>query len=447
MPAKRYTDKQKLAYYKRKAALRGRGAYYAPRRRMLKGRGGYYDSKFVKTMRGYVPKGTFASGGAMAGKAIAGPLGGFLGSLAGKGLATLAGFGAYKVKSNSLMIDEGQSPAVMHSNSASCRIRHREYITDIISSGTANTFKLQNFFINPGLGTVFPWLSALAQQYQEWVPKGIVFEFKTLSADAIASSTNNTLGGIIMSTNYNSAATNFVNKQQMDNTEYTTSCKPSESIYHAIECAPHQNVMPDMYVRTGAVPSGQDQKTYDLGNFQIASFGVQGTSVVLGELWVSYDVELRKPILTAASGADVLTDHYVLGTVTNAHPLGTASVLRAGSSIGGTIDVGGNTYSFDPLLQEGTFLVSYCVNGANAVINPPVNTYTNCQALSVWVNDTQAYQYSPSAGTSSPIFQWQAVVKLTGLGATINWGGAGTLPATITSGDLVVTQWDFNIST
>lgn len=413
--------------------------------RPLKGRGGYYDSRVVKTLKKYVPRNTFKSLGALAGSTIGGIPGGVLGGLAGSAIGNIAGFGSYSIRMNSL-INEGESPARMHSSNANTIVRHREYITDIVSSSTANTFLLQNYAINPGLIQTFPWFSALAQQYQEWEPLGIVFEFKTLSADAIASSTNNTLGGIIMATNYNAAAPNFSNKQAMDNTEYTTSCKPSESFYHAIECAPHQNVLSDLYVRSAAVPSGQDAKTYDLGNFQIASFGIQGTSVVLGELWVSYEIALRKPILTAAAGLDVLTDHYKLGGVADISNFGTSSTLATNSTLGGTISTSGTTYFFPPYIQEGMYLVYYVVQGTANTCVAPTWTLTNCSAITLFLNDSSS-QVNVIAGIAGvTLFSVTAIISITGMNAKIVASGS-TLPTAISKGDLIVTQFNAGIIT
>lgn len=433
-----YADAKAKAMVKSKA-ITGKGAYYKPRyARPVRGPGGYYDSGFVKTMRNVVPKGAFSSGGEMVG----GPLGKFAGGM----LSKILGFGAYSVKQNSL-ISEGQTPARMHTSSANTRVTHREYLADIVSSSVANTFTLQNFSINPGLFATFPWLSAIAQQYQEWVPHGVMFEFKTLSADAIASSTNTTLGGIIMATNYNSAAANFVNKQAMDNTEYTTSCKPSESFYHPVECARTQNVLAELYVRGGAVPSGQDQKTYDLGNFQIASFGIQGTSVVLGELWITYDIELRKPISTSAQGLDVLSDHFLLepATTTKTTPLSSLPKLQPGSSIGGHCST--VTYFFNPLLQEGNYLVVWEALGTAATITAPILSYTNCSGVTIFNDSMVGAIAIPDNGVSSTRLVVMTCVSITGPGAAVVFGVAGTIPTAVTAADLIVTQINSAIQT
>jgi len=443
MPVKKkYTDKQKIAYYKKKA-LQGQGAYRVSRARnqagALRGRGGYYDGKFVKTMNEIVPKGSFRAGGKM----IGGPVGGIFGSLMSK----LLGFGAYKVSSNSLMLGEGQDPPSMHSNDSVLRVRHREYVCDIVSSATPNTFNLQAFPIQPGLVQSFPWLSAIAQQYEEYVPRGIVYEFKTLSATAIASGTNSTMGGIIMATDYNSINGNFVNKQQMDNTEYTCSAPVYESFYHPVECDARQNPLANFYVRSGAVPTGTDQRMYDLGIFQVASFGVQGASVVLGELWISYEFDLRKPISTSALGQDVLTDHFHLNVVSAAAPLGTSSVIAASSSIGGAISSDGTSYSFPSVFQEGTYLILWVVLGNSTTsLTGPTFTYTNCVNLQVWADDSQFNTGTPTGTTSSRSF-YAAIINITGPNASVHVSTNGTIPASITSGDLMITQWDYNIAT
>jgi len=426
------------AQYKASRPFKGKGRYSQPR--VLKGRGGYYDSKFVKYGQKYVPKGTFSN----VGRALAGPLGG----MAGAGFAKLAGFGAYNVKANSIL-SEGQTPAVMHSENNKFVIRHREYIQDIVSSSASNTFVNQSLSIQPGLPSVFPWLSAIASQFEEYKVLGMVFEFKTLYADAIASSaSNSSIGGVIMATDYNSNNSAFVNKQQMDNTQYTTSCKPSESFYHPIECNPRDTPLPMLYIRSGALAANIDQKTYDLGNFQIASFGVASTSVTLGELWCSYEVELSKPISTSALGFDVLSDHVkLIGTINATYPMGQLSVPVSGSSIGGTTSSVG--YQWPAWIQEGTYLVVWSVYGsATGSLVLPTLTPTNATLTSLWQADSSSKAFAPagaSLNSSTVVMSW--VIAITASNASFVLSTATTLPASITSGDLIVTQINANIVT
>lgn len=179
------------------------------------------------------------------------------------------------------MPDGTLGPAQFVGSSNGVRIRHREYIRDIFS---AQSFTLINYFLNPGLSDTFPWLCTIAANFEQYKFHGLIFEFRSTSADAL-NSTNTALGTLIMGTDYNPASANFINKQQMEQNEWTTSSKPSCSFMHPIECAPSQAAVKLWFVRTGDVPSGLDQRLYDLANFQIAAT-VSGDSLRI-VLWLN----------------------------------------------------------------------------------------------------------------------------------------------------------------
>jgi len=111
-----------------------------------------------------------------------------------------------------------------------------------------------------------------------------------------------------MATQYNVYERNFTNSQFMENTQYSCSGKPSISLLHAVECSKFQNVNSVLYMDDDI--AGDDQRFEDLGKFSIATEGMQQTECVIGELWVSYDVELLKPRQQSVS--DVY-DHFVIG--------------------------------------------------------------------------------------------------------------------------------------
>lgn len=402
----------------------------------------YKNSNFVRKANKYVPKGTFAT--------IGGLVGGPLGAYAGSKFASLAGFGAYTVKNNSLMLGEGQSPAYMHQSNSNAIIRHREYIQDIVSSPNVNQFQNQVFPINPGMVGTFPWLSALAQQYEQYRIRGMVFEYKSMYADAIASSAaNSTLGYVIMGTNYNAVYPPFINKQQMDNTDYTTSAKPSVSFYHPIECDPASHPTTNLYVRSGAPPSNADLRMYDFGNFQVATGGIASPSVTLGELWCSYEVELIKPISTTAHGLNVLSDHFqLLGLTAGSDVLGADATPVSGSSIGGKI-TNGNLYSFPPNITDGNYLVVCHWQGtAGPGMVLPTPTLTNCTAMELW-NGGASVTAGAGEGAADLSAMLSFVVNINNpIGAspaTIEFTG-GVLTYTANAvGDLFVTQIDADI--
>lgn len=429
-----YSNKKVKAAPAVKALMRQKAA-------TIRGSGGYYQSNFVKRANKIIPKGAFSKVGGVIGGLYGAP---GLGSAAGSLLSKIAGFGAYRVKSNSL-INEGESPAYMHSSNSSLKVRHREYIADVTSSSVASAFSNVTYALNPGLSNTFPWLSSIAQQYEQYRISGMIFEFKSLSADTVvAASTNTYIGGVVMATNYNAVANAFTSKQQMENAEYTTSCKPSECVYHPIECAPVSVPTNQLYVRTGAIPSNADLRMYDLGLFQIATFGVAATNVILGELWCTYEIEFTKPISNAASGNLNLTDHFKLTGVTNALPLGTNATPVANSSIGGVITTSGTSaYTFPSTISSGTYLINYTAVGSSVAqaITAPSNL-VGCSLLQLWQNDTGTNQNTSGQTGAQAIML--CIIKVTAPNAS--WQLVPlTLPSSVTAADLWVTQIDADI--
>lgn len=423
---------------KSKAPVR-RAPRAEPKGEVIRGKGSYYDSKFVRYGKKYVPKGTFRALGAGLGSIYGMPA---AGSTLGGKLADLVGFGQYQVRKNSI-VSQGTSPASMHNGNSSVLVRHREYITDIVSSSSANTFENQSFSLNPGLASTFPWLAPISAQYQEYVPRGIVFEFKTLTSQAIASSTNTTIGGVIMATEYNAVQPAFIDKQQMDNTEYTTSAPVYQSFYHPVECDMRQNPLKVMYNRSGAVPEGTDPRLYDLGNFQIATFGVQGTSVVLGELWVTYEFELLKPQPGSVLGTEVVSDSFS-GFV--ASGFGESSPFQNSvASEGNTLGVKVNQYgslTFPSGRGGDLFQVSLMWSGATAASGSPMTIadFVLSGVTSVlFYNGATTAIISSSIGTSvtaSVVFQLSDGESPVVLFSP----AAGRLPTGSTTWNLVITQ-------
>lgn len=203
----------------------------------------------------------------------------------------ITGWGDYNVSSNSL-IDQG-APMFKPSDRI-MRIRHREFISDLKCSAIQGKFELTPYKVNPSNPLLFPWLSTIAHNFQQYRFRGLIFTFESNSGNSVGS-TNTSLGTVIMSTNYNIHAPRFTNKQQMETHEFTTSCKPSSNMMHPFECSPKEQVCQHYFIENRAVGQHEDRKFYDVANFEVATVGMQGTSVNLGELWCSYDVELLKP--------------------------------------------------------------------------------------------------------------------------------------------------------
>jgi len=215
------------------------------------------------------------------------------GSAMGKAFSNVTGMGAYAVRANSLT---QTVPDVVNSKlkEGATIVRHKEYICDIV--GATGWTVSKSIALNPALSSSFPWLSQVAGAYEEWEPLGILFEFVTTSGNAVASN-NTSLGEVIISSDYNTYNASPTNKQQQLNQVFSVSTVPSCSAIHAIECDPRQNQNARFYTRTGS--SSAPLTATDLCTTTVAVQGQQIAGATLGELWVTYEVALYKPILLA----------------------------------------------------------------------------------------------------------------------------------------------------
>lgn len=228
-----------------------------------------------------------------------------IGKMAGGALSTVLGLGDYEVKENLFL--EGRLPKMVNiPGQGGTVIRFQEYLSDIYTTANIaapDSFNLQSFIINPANPDCFPWLSQLAGNYEQYFIEGMLFEFRSTSANAL-NSTNTALGSVMMATQYDVSDSLFQSKAEMLNYEFSNSTKPSMSAVHMIECAPSQTVLNGLYTLRGGAPAGTDQRLYNLGRFCIATVGFQAANVNIGELHVTYQVRLLKPKLYSSLGND-----------------------------------------------------------------------------------------------------------------------------------------------
>jgi hypothetical protein len=377
------------------------------------------------------PSRSFSKLGASVGSAF-GPFGRSLGAVAGNLLDRISGRGDYIVQRNSITGSGVAGPPVFGKD-GSLRFSHREYLFDVVSAGSS--FNLTGYAINPGNRYLFPFLSQIALCFEEYEMLGLIFTFKSDSGNAV-SSTNSSLGSVIMATNYDVLDDNFNSKQQMLAYQYSTDCKPSLSAIHAVECQPKSNVLSTMYVRpSSAAPSGSDRRFYDLGNFQIATVGQQAAFTV-GELWVSYDILLKKPKIGSPLGDDVSTCHFRITSASNSNPLLTVS-RQANYTIDCTCNV-----SSVVIPRSGRYLIAASWNAAALGWATPMTAGTGATAVLAF--DAGANSSVPASNTTAPIATCIGVFDISGSGI-VNMPGTFTV-TTLASGDLYVTQIPSNVS-
>lgn len=284
---------------------------------------------------------------------------GGVGRAIGAGVSRIFGQGDYRVPARNSFYTNGV-PSFSPLTSG-FRLQHREYIRDISSSlGFAST----TFQLNPGQSTLFPWLSAIAQNFEEYKVHGMVVYLNTTSATAV-SSTNTALGiwGIV--TQYDPSETDFTTKQQCENYVGCQTAVPSCSLIHGVECKPSVNVLDKFFVRAGFTPAVEDLKFYDLGKIQVFTQGSQAVSTI-GEMWVSYDIEFMKPRLPTFGDNIVFSDRWSNSTgIDGSNMFGTGAGLTPVTGSNLLSSVSGNTLSLSATAPNTIYLLSIQYNSGS----------------------------------------------------------------------------------
>lgn len=149
------------------------------------GGSGAYDFKpMLRSLRNElkpIMKNALIQGGGALGSMSGIPSGRNFGSEVGRRISRLIGSGDYQVNEVSVnnLIKPGKATPSMSfgGDSLSIRVRHREFLGDILTGGVAGVFTNNVFPINAGLRTSFPYLSQIAGNFEEYCFNGLVFEF------------------------------------------------------------------------------------------------------------------------------------------------------------------------------------------------------------------------------------------------------------------------------
>lgn len=280
-----------------------------------------------------------------------------MGSGLGAALSKWLGAGDYQVSSNSLVSRASQNIPYMHKTDQSVVIRHREFIATVASSEAYNV--RHQFILNPGMESTFPWLSGIAANFQEYKWKGLVFHYVPTSGSAV-SSTNPALGSVMMQTSYRSQDTPPNSKIEILNEYWSNETIPCDTMCHPVECDPRENPFSIHYVRSGNIPDG-DYLMYDLGVTYVAVQGMPATGNAVGDIWVSYEVELKKPIVSSnvvQSSVSFMAEYASSSAgnlfATKTSSRGTLTVGLAGNTI--NLSAGNSKYVIAVRVWNGTDL-------------------------------------------------------------------------------------------
>lgn len=314
--------------------------------------------------------------------------GGMIGTSLAGALSKWLGAGDYNIGTNSVVqrsLKAASSIPSMHSDAQSIVVRHKEYLGEVKSS--VNFSVQQSFPLNPGAISTFPWLSGIANRFQEYRIRGAVFHYIPTSGSAV-SSTNAALGSVMLQTSYRTTDNPPESKVEMLNEYCSNEVVPCEAMAHPIECDPKENPFNVQYVRTGPVPAGETALMYDLGQTHLAVSGCQTSGFVIGDLWVTYEIELKKPLIASNVTSNVLscTQVYTTG-LTAVAIFGTSTAVTNGPLQATTLL---NTITF-PKGSQGIFYIFVGIGGNTLSIGFPGITTANCTQINTgtqvpWIN-------------------------------------------------------------
>lgn len=390
--------------------------------------------------------------------------GAIINKFTGGGLYT--GSGSYTSVSNNLVNGAGRhkGTAIMVGSSGdetgSVFMTYKEFIGEIYGPGTAGSgiatpFSVQSFPINPGVSSSFPFLSQLAQNFEEYQLYQLLYFYESLVTD-IGSSTTGQVGSIAMSCLYNSNSANFSDKISMVEYAHSATCKVSESCVLGVECDPNKITGDgEKLVRSAPVLIGEDPKSYDLGKLNVAVCNApaayNGSS--LGELWVYYTVKLRKPRLYANRGLAADSEaFYTSGGLTAlaaATPWGAANntaFLRGQQNNIGilcTPQAAGVRFTF-PANYVGNLRIIYKLTGTGLTALGAIATQGNVTLINDFIDNSVATnsEVGVVAGGSAMIQIVDIYVTNSTNGVDNFIGWASATGTTVTSAQVSFTEYN-----
>lgn len=345
-------------------------------------------------------------GGALGGLIGLPGAGASAGSSLGAAFSKWLGAGDYKVASNSLVVKAAQGIPMMHNSGQSVIIRHKEYLGQVLSS--VNFSVGMSFPINPGESQTFPWLSRLATSFQQYEVKGMVYHYVPTSGSI---SSTQALGSVMIQTNYRANDNPPASKVEILNEYWANETVPYETMAHPIECDPKENPFNVHYVRAGTIPNGEIAM-YDVGTTYVATSGQSGNGVVLGDLWVTYEVELKKPIVD--SNVTSLSKFYATAlnapTSTSALFVGSPRVSASGN-LDVVLDPLTNTITIPKGVAGRVYVYVYLTGSLGAASNWNGAPTMSSNLLLQPMDGYNSYWATPATASNTLLFGVCALVK------------------------------------
>lgn len=158
------------------------------------------------------------------------------------------------------------------------RVRHAEFVADI--TGSVN-FSVTQFRVNPADPILFPWLSALAPNFEKYHFKKLDFQLKPQAPSTKP-------GVVMLALDYDPVDLPPVSKADMlqyDGAVRTNTWSEQDLLMKNVS---------DKYTSPVLPADSADIRLSDAANLFVAVAGQDNTDAI-SELWVNYEVELKIP--------------------------------------------------------------------------------------------------------------------------------------------------------
>lgn len=280
-------------------------------------------------------------------------------------------------------------------------VSHRELLFTVANT---TSFSVTPYAVNPGL-SLFPWLSTVANNYQQYRWRRLRFVWSTAAPTS-------TGGKALLAWSNNAADPVPVSKAAM----YTTTPNVENAVWENFALAvptdsklyytrPYSLSVPATGGSNFALTSGQDVKTTDMGQLFVATDLGTGTTNV-AEVYVEYTVELLHPHATALAATEL---SFTGASYTNLFP---ASTLTVSGARGLAMDSPAANSFF--LNSSGTYLISVFMTGTGITASTMTLTQTSNYGQGTI---TQVFTpYGAVISSSYAVFSYVATVTVNSQG-------------------------------
>lgn len=282
-------------------------------------------------------------------------------------------------------------------------VSHSEYLQDVTGS---TSFDPDSLNINAGLTNSFPALSAIARNFESYVIKEMVFEYRPRVSPLAAFAGANTEEGVVMmNVQYDVIDPFFNSYVDMLNYYGTQSVPASQPFFYTLDVSRGSKggFLPMRYVRTASQSLGTDLRLYDYGRFNIATTRFTAAQTC-GELWVHYRVCLYKQNIFNVIGNDYPYFH-IRGSsdFSTTNYYGTTPEIRPGSTLRPAIS--GGALLLPRAIPIGNYMVTWFWQGQNGSVDSPTVSLSSNMSFLLIFRDGATGTMDPGSYTSNVLTQ------------------------------------------